>query len=178
MLGSCTLISILFLRFVFILQMHFFFAFFLFLLSFLFVPFGLLLRVFVSFSFSFSPFISSQYLWLSLFLTIPFFFLFVCLFALSTRIAGIQIKQIEFFLSFFPHSMEGSCSVSFSAFSSLLAFYISLSFVSLNHMFYSKIELACHARIFATKTTNSHLYARMSEVAVTRIHVLISYFAI
>lgn len=84
-----------------------FFALFLFPLSFLFVPFGLLLRVFVSSFFSFSPFISSQYLWLSLFLTIPFFFLLVCLFALSTRIAGIQIKQIEFFLSFFPHSMGG-----------------------------------------------------------------------
>lgn len=109
MLGSCTLISILFLRFVFILQMHFFFRSFSFsiVFSLFIVPFGLLLRVFVSSSFSFSPFISSQYLWLSLFLTIPFFFLLVCLFALSTRIAGIQIKQIEFFLSFFPHFMGG-----------------------------------------------------------------------
>lgn len=48
-------------------------------------------------------------------------------------------------------------------------FYISLSFVSPDRVFHSKIERqrACHARIFAAKTANSRLHARTRSIVAS-----------
>lgn len=77
----------------------------------------------------------------------------------SVSFVGTQIK------SFSPHSARGGLSRSLpTAFSSPpLGFYISLSFVSPDRVFHSKIERqrACRARIFAAKTANSRSRARL-----------------